>query len=328
LELSDFVEKRGVNMGLVVNTNIQSLFAQRALSSNTNSLQRSLERLSTGFRINRAADDAAGLSISEKMTSEIKGLEKAKQNASDGISLIQTAEGSLSIIQDNVQRIRELTVQGLNGTNSQEELNAIQREINERVRTIDSIAKATKFNGASVLYNAANTSNIVLQTGASSGESTTLRLGSGLSANEGINIDIDQAEGIADEGHLVEGAVTAGFQFNQIRINGASVGSVDAIDNGGSNILLDLRDVDKVIGNISRMRSYLGAVQNSLESKIEYIDVARENISSSRSRIRDVDVASESSELIKQQILQQSAGAMLGQANAAPQIALNLLPGR
>ena len=313
-------------MGLVVNTNTQSLFAQRALSSNTNRLQRSLERLSTGFKINRAADDAAGLSISEKMTSEIKGLEKAKQNASDGISLIQTAEGALSIIQDNVQRIRELTVQGLNGTNSPAELDAMQREINERVRTIDSIAKATKFNGISVLYNAANTSNITLQTGAEAGQSTVLKLASAANANEGININVDKAEGLTDEGHMIEGASTGGLQFNQIHLTGATVGSVDTIDNAGANIAITLADIDIVVGNISRMRSYLGAVQNSLESKIEYLDVAHENVSSSRSRIKDVDIASESSVLVKNQILQQSAAAMLGQANAAPQIALDLLP--
>jgi flagellin len=123
-------------MGLTVNTNTQSIFAQRALSKNTLALQRSIEHLSTGYRINRAGDDAAGLSISEKMTSQVKGLDKAKQNSSDGISLIQTAEGALSVIQDNMQRIRELMVQGSNGTNGQSEQDALQREINERVTTI------------------------------------------------------------------------------------------------------------------------------------------------------------------------------------------------
>ena len=117
-------------MGIVVNTNTQSLFAQRALRTNTRNLERNIERLSTGFRINRAADDAAGLSIANKLTTQTRGLEKAMQNASDGISLIQTAEGGLSVIQENLQRIRELVVQGVNGTNGENEKAAIQREIN------------------------------------------------------------------------------------------------------------------------------------------------------------------------------------------------------
>ena len=320
-------------MGLVVNTNIQSLFAQRALSMNTYDMQRSIERLSTGFKINRAADDAAGLSISEKMTSEIKGLAKAKQNAADGISLIQTAEGALSVVQDNLQRIRELMVQALNGTNSGDELDAIQREINERVRTVDSIAKATKFNGIDVVYsNGAATDTITLQTGASSGETTTVKLQSGLAgaanANTGIDINVGKivAGDNTDYGHLVEGA-SVGFALDKLHLTGATVSSVDVIDNAGADFVgATLGDIDKVIGNISRMRSYLGAVQNSLESKIEYVDVAHENVSSSRSRIKDVDIANESSVLVKNQILQQSAAAMLGQANAAPQIAVNLLP--
>jgi flagellin len=307
-------------MGLVVNTNIQSLFAQRALSKNTYDMQRSIERLSTGFRINKAADDAAGLSISEKMTAEIKGLAKAKQNAADGISLIQTAEGALSVIQDNLQRIRELTVQGLNGTNSTEEADAIQREINERITTIDSIAKATKFNGITVLHdNDLATDDITLQTGSGSTDTTQIKLRSGVAAATGIDIDITATTTL---GHMSEG-MTAGVAVNEWHLSTASVNSLAGAVN---NANITLTDVDKVIGNISRMRSYLGAVQNSLESKIEYLDVAHENVSSSRSRIKDVDVASESSQLVKNQILQQSAAAMLGQANAAPQIAMNLLP--
>ena len=130
-------------MPIVVNTNTQSLFAQRALRTNTMNLERNIEHLSTGYRINRAADDAAGLSIANKLTTQVRGLEKAMQNAGDGISLIQTAEGGLGIIQENLQRIRELVVQGINGTNGESEKAAIQREINERVQIIDDIAKAS-----------------------------------------------------------------------------------------------------------------------------------------------------------------------------------------
>ncbi|MCE2929522.1 MAG: flagellin FliC, partial [Candidatus Caenarcaniphilales bacterium] len=164
-------------MGLVVNTNTQSMFAQRALANNTLGLQRNIEHLSTGFRVNRAADDAAGLSIANKLTTTIRGLDKSKQNAADGISLIQTAEGSLSIIQENLQRIRELVVQGVNGTNGTNEKNALQREINERVKLIDDISQATKFNGISLLYqNTAATADVLLQTGADAGQTTTVTL--------------------------------------------------------------------------------------------------------------------------------------------------------
>jgi flagellin len=299
-------------MSITVNTNTQSLFAQRALGSNTLNMQRSIEKLSTGFRINRAADDAAGLSISEKLTAQIRGLEKASQNIGDGISLVQTAEGGLSVVQDNLQRIRELWVQGLNGTNGASELNAIQREINERVKTIDDVAKATKFNGQALLHNGTDKT---IQSGADSGQTTTIVLNPA-SANNGIRIDIAATTG---NGQLSE---SAGAALNKFRMAGATVGSQDGTTaNAGS-----LADLDTMLDNVSRMRSYLGAVQNSLESKSEYVNVALENASASRSRVKDVDVAKESSVMIRNQILQQSSAAMLSQANQTPQLALNLLP--
>ncbi len=300
-------------MPIVVNTNTQSLFAQRALSKNTFDMQKSIEKLSTGMRINRAGDDAAGLSISEGLTSEIKGLQKAKQNAGDGISLIQTAEGALSIVQDNLQRIRELVVQASNGTNQSEEKDAIQREINERITTINDIATSTKFNGSAIIKGATTTT---LQTGANDSETTTITLAGGTTA-AGINIDITSTTA----GSIGEGA---SFALSTLHVGG----TVKAQDNSTSSATSSaLVGVDEMIDNLSRMRSYLGAVQNSLESKSEYLDVAIENASSSRSRIRDVDVAYESSSLLKSQILQQSAASMLTQANATPQLALNLLSG-
>jgi flagellin len=305
--------KRRKKMGLVINTNTQSLFAQRALFKNTFNMQKSIEKLSTGFRINRAGDDAAGLTIAEKMTAEVKGLEKAKQNAMDGISLIQTAEGALSIVQDNVQRIRELFVQGSNETNSSEELDAIQREINERVKTVEDIAASTKFNGITLINNPAD--DIDLQTGANEGEYTTISL-QATAAGLGVSIDVTT---VGQNGALSEGA---GVALDNLAIGGtvAAAGGATARTANG------LDELDTMISNISRMRSYLGATQNSLESKVEYLDLAHENVSSSRSRIKDVDVAKESSFMVKNQILQQSAAAMLGQANSSPQLALNLLP--
>ena len=297
-------------MPIIVNTNTSSLFAQRALGKNAFEMQKSIEKLSTGSRINRAGDDAAGLSISEGMTSDIKGFQKAKQNIGDGISLIQTAEGALSIVQDNVQRIRELVVQSSNGTNSADEKDAIQREINERVTTIDDIAKTTKFNGISIIKSA---STLSLQTGASNGETTSITL----TAATGAGIDIDVTATAV--GGLGEGSA---FALDTLHVGG----SVNSHDGTTATTTSALTGLDEMLDNLSRMRSYLGAKQNSLESKSEYLDVAIENTSASRSRIKDVDVASESSNLLKHQILQQAAATMLTQANATPQLALNLLP--
>ena len=326
-------------MSVVVNTNTQSIFAQRALSRNTMDLQRNIERLSTGFRINRAADDAAGLSISQKLTSRIKGFEKAKQNASDGISMAQTAEGALGIIQENLQRIRELAVQGLNQTYSGNELDALQNEINKRIENIRDIGASAEFNGIALLD---GTANRILQTGADHGETTTINFQAGggtTTPNTGMAIDITTVVTgtAADYGHLIEGVNTTGFALDQLQLDGATINSVAGPTN--TRLVLDqtlpanltntitLNDLDTIIDNISRMRSELGAVQNAIESKILYLDVARENAEASRSRIKDVDVAKESSVLIKNQILQQSASAMLTQANQAPQIALQLIGG-
>lgn len=324
-------------MALVVNTNTQSLFAQRALNSNTTNLKRNIENLSTGYRINKAADDAAGLSISQKLSTTIRGLEKAKQNTSDGISLIQTAEGGLQIIQDNLQRIRELVVQGKNGTNNSDEKDALQREINERIRAIDSISKSVKFNGKDLIYNnttGANDGDIVLQTGANHNETTTINFNRGVAVQTGIDIDVSKvrAADSTDYGTLIEGTSTADFALNRIHLDAGAFGGagqmkVDAVDAGnGKAITLD--DMDKMINNVSRMRSYLGAMQNALESKVEYLDIATQNASEARSRILDTDIAKESSSLVKSQILQQSAAAMLSQANSQPQIALSLIGGR
>jgi flagellin len=310
-----------------INTNTQSLFAQRALGNNTFDLQKSIERLSTGYRINRAGDDAAGLSIAQGLTSDIRGTQMAKRNVGDGISAIQTAEGAIAVIQDNMQRIRELVIQGINGTNSSDEADALQREINERVNTIDEISQATKFNGITLLYdNNAATANISLQTGSNDGDTTAITLRRAVTANAGIEVDIAQARTgtTADAGSMVEGTASS-FVLQGIHLGVTGMG-VDSAGGVTSNNTATVSDIDQVINNLSRMRSYLGAVQNSLESKSEYLDISAENASASLSRIQDVDVASESSNLVRNQILQQTAGAMLAQANNSPQIALSLLP--
>jgi flagellin len=298
-------------MSIYVNTNAQSVFAQRALSQNTNGLQKNIERLSTGLRINRAADDAAGLSISEKLTSQIRGLEKAEQNIGDGISMLQTAEGALSVINDNLQRIRELAVQAGNGTNSENELAAIQREVNSRVTAISDITTATKFNGIALIDGGGTGfGNKTVQSGADNGQTTTITFST-------MDTRVNSTAGGANT--IAEGSAVA--------LNAYNVGSTSVASASGAVVATgDLDDLDAFIANVSRMRSVLGAEQNSLESKLEYLGVAKENAMSSRSRVLDADISKESSGFVRNQILQQSSAAMLSQANSSPQIALNLLP--
>ena len=291
------------------------------MRKNTDALEKNVQRLSTGFKINRAADDAAGNSISSKLTTELLGLDKAQQNAADGISMIQTAEGALSVIQENVIKIRELVVQGINGTNSPAERGALQREINERIQIIDDITQATEFNGQQLIY---DPTDKVLQ---SVGQTTTLSLEPGILANIGADIDITYVSTNTtntDFGQLVENSTT-GFALDRLYIPNSNVDSYNFATHA-TNVPAQLGDLDTLIDNLSRMRSYLGAIQNTLESKLDYIGTAEENSQAARSRIKDVDVAKESSKLVQNQILQQTASAMLVQANSMPEIVLSLLP--
>ena len=173
-------------MGININTNVQSMFAQRALRMNTGEVQTSIERLSTGFRINRAGDDAAGLSISNKMTTLIRGMNQAKRNIGDGTAMISTIDSALSTVQDNLQRVRELTVQALNGTNSEDERAAIQREINERVQAIDDMGTQATFNGVNLL---SGTQDITLQIGAEDGQTLIMKTSAGATADVGFLVN-------------------------------------------------------------------------------------------------------------------------------------------
>ena len=302
-------------MGIIVNTNTQSLFAQRALRSNTNMVQKSIEKLSTGYRINKAGDDAAGLSISQKMTTLIRGMDQAKRNIGDGIGMISTIDGALGTVQDNLQRIRELTVQALNGTNSNDERDAIQREVNERVKAIDDMGNQATFNGVNLLK---GTANITLQIGASDGNSLTMYTSAGTSAATGFRINYSSTT----VGSIGEGTT---LQLSAFTVGSANVKTLSGNTSATAtaNALLNL---DSMINNVSRMRSQVGAYENSLGSNMDYLDRYSESLRGARSRVQDVDVAAESADTSRAQILQQSAAAMLTQANATPQIALNLLP--
>ena len=301
-------------MGIIVNTNTQSLFAQRALKSNTKMVQSSIERLSTGSRINRAGDDAAGLSIAQKATTLIRGMDQAQRNIGDGVAMISTIDGALGVVQDNLQRIRELTVQAANGTNGTDERDAIQREINERITAINDMGANATFNGVSLLR---STTDITLQNGPNDGNTLVLKTAAGTVANAGFFIDFTST----GSGSLGEGAIA----LSTFTIGSANVKTVSGATSAIATSTA-LGRLDTMIQNISRMRSQGGAYENSLSSSMEYLDRYSENLQSARSRVRDVDVAAESAQTSKAQILQQSAATMLTQANATPQIALNLLP--
>jgi flagellin len=319
-----------------VNTNQQSVFAQRSLAISNRTLGREIEKISTGKKINRAADDAAGLSISQKLEAKIRGNEQAKKNIGDGISLLQTGEGGLAQVQDNLQRIREIMVQAQNGTNSTNELDAMQREINARVTAIEDIAQSTTFNGRQVLlgnffnFGGVDTyygDSFNLQTGADNGNTTEVNtfgfgtLLGNLTGGVVVDINWDQSGILSsfEGGQLVEGSSTSLAAF---RITGATVAS----QNGTNADAGDLDDLDAMIDNTSRMRSKFGALQNGLESKLEYLDVSIENSKAAKSRIEDADIAKSSSEFLRQNILQNSAAVMLTQANSSAEIVLNLLP--
>ena len=302
-------------MGIIINTNTQSLFAQRSLRSNTRMVERSIEKLSTGYRINRAGDDAAGLSITQKMTTLIRGMDQAKRNIGDGMAMISTMDGALQTVQENLQRIRELTVQGLNGTNSEDELAAIQREVNERIVAINDMGAQASFNGVSLLRQ--GNTNIDLQIGAEDGQQLIMLTSSGDAADSGFFIDYSSTT----FGSLGE---------DTIRLSEFTVGSSTVANVAGATATQATTDallsLDSMINNISRMRSTVGAYENSLQSNLDYLDRYAESLRSARSRVEDVDVAAESSEVVRGQILQQSAATMLSQANSTPQLALNLLP--
>lgn len=275
-----------------INHNISALNAYRQLTINNTAMQKSLEKLSSGLRINRAGDDAAGLAISEKMRSQIRGLEQASRNSQDGISLIQTAEGALTETHSILQRMRELVVQAGNlGTNQTEDLQAIQDEINALVEEIDGIATRTQFNGKTLLDGSFETSSLIFQIGANESQQLTLNI-STMSASA---LGVDSST-----------------------INVASFSDTASIDAA-------LSAIDNAINTVSSQRSALGAVQNRLEHTINNLDNAAENLTAAESRIRDVDMAKEMMEFTKQNILNQAATAMLAQANMLPQSVLKLL---
>ncbi|OGI00528.1 MAG: hypothetical protein A2104_04105 [Candidatus Melainabacteria bacterium GWF2_32_7] len=279
-------------MSLTVNNNIASLIAQRNLNKNTVSLTKSIEKLSSGYRINRAADDAAGLSISESLRGQIRGNARATSNVQDGISMLQIAEGGLTVINENLQRMRELCIQAANDTNGSTERTAILSEITARIDDITRIAKSTKFNNIFLLDG--TTASSTLQVGANSTASTNMiSIASVLTDSQASTIGVTIA--------IAGGAWTSALIRSYIGV------------------------LDTAITSITSRRSSVGALQGRLESTLENLAIMNENVQASESRIRDLDIAKETAGMVKSQILQQASATVLSQANQIPQLALSLM---
>ncbi|WMJ69126.1 flagellin [Stenotrophomonas sp. 24(2023)] len=388
-------------MAQVINTNTMSLNAQRNLSTSGASLATTIQRLSSGLRINSAKDDAAGLAISERFTTQIRGLDVAIRNANDGISLAQVAEGSLSEVGNNLQRIRELAVQASNATNSSSDRKALQAEVTQLVSEIDRVAKQSDFNGTKLL-DGSFTSQL-FQVGANAGQSIAISNVVDAKADALGNAKFAPA---STGGNVV--AITGPTDITGLTVNGAAIGTIsgkttaelaasaaaqinskigeagvyaevittagtpdtyalklnsvkadrDLVLNGGAALGLAnstaaaptavaatatstfvkdldvssyvgaqkaLEVVDKALESVNGVRADLGAIQNRFTSVVANLQTSSENLSASRSRIRDTDFAKETAELTRTQILQQAGTAMLAQANQVPQNVLSLL---
>ncbi|MCA1929465.1 flagellin [Rheinheimera sp.] len=276
-------------MALFVNTNVSALNAQRQLINSGKGLDTAFQRLSSGYRINSAADDAAGLQISNRLTAQIQGLDQAIRNANDGISLSQVAEGAMDEITNALQRIRVLAVQSQNGINSSADRIALQKEVSALKAEISRIAVTTQFGGVKLLDGKYSSTFLV-----------------GANAGQTISVNISRAGG--------------GFGSSGLGIAGLSISSLA----GASRAL---SSIDSAINVIDSKRADLGAIQNRFQSTIRNLSNIVENISAARSRIKDTDFAKETADLTRSQILQQASTTILSQANQRPQAALSLLQG-
>ncbi len=279
-------------MGLYVNTNINSMIAQRSLNSASSGLQSAIKRLSTGYRVNQAGDDAAGLCVAQGLETQIRGNKRALLNIQDGLNMMYITEGGMSGVTEDLQRIRELCLQAANGVYSADQQDTLLNEVNERLADIDVIANTTVFNGLN-LTNGTLAKNVTLQSG---GGSNT--------ANNSIDIT---------------GALT------DLNVSALGVTSTLTKTSTGDDIRAYVEQLDLAINKIAEDRSKLGAFQNRLQSASNNLTVMNENYEQSKSQIMDADMADESAKMVKYQVLQQTSAAMLTQANQIPSIALKLL---
>ena len=303
-------------MALSINQNIMAMNSYRNLTATQNGLGKSLEKLSSGFRINRAADDAAGLGISEGLRAQVHGSKQAVRNAQDGISLVQTAEGALNEVHSMLQRIRTLAVQGANDSNSASNRKSINDELKQLTDEIGRIANVTEFNGTKLLNNADKSLNF--QVGANADEDLT-------DPEKTLNVIKVKTADITEAKDALKTAVDALKAFEPTV--DAGTGAVTIPDQADATATYQglLKVVDAQITKVSETRGEFGAVQNRFEHTINNLNVAVENLSASESRIRDTDMAEEMMTFTKNQILSQAGTAMLAQANQVPQTVLSLL---
>ena len=306
-------------MALYVNTNVSSINAQRKLTNATNSLNVSYQRLASGFRINSAKDDAAGLMISDRLTSQINGLNQGNRNANDGIALAQTIEGALDETTNMLQRIRTLAVQSSNGTNAQQDRDALQQEVDQLCAEINRIAKDTTFAGEQILDGAGeglipDNGNLIFHVGSNKDNRITLEW------NEGFTIS-----GIAEiAGNItISNLVTADQSRGMYQPVPNSNAHFDIRTQCAANNVIAL--IDSFVQAVDSKRADLGAIQNRMEATIRNQSNISENESDARSRIRDTDFASETAALTQNNIIQQASQTVLAQANQRPTIALSLL---
>ncbi|WP_326538984.1 flagellin N-terminal helical domain-containing protein [Pseudorhodoferax sp.] len=280
-------------MPAIINTNIAALTAQRNTNTSQASLAISMQRLSSGLRVNSAKDDAAGLAISERMTAQVRGMNVAIRNANDGISMAQTAEGALGKVGDALQRMRELALQSRNGTNHDKDKNSLQKEFAELQKEITRVLGGTAFNGRTIL--GAEATNFTFQIGANT------------TADDVIEVEF--------ENMVTEATISA------VTVTTASIGST--ADTSAIASVID--NIDKAIDTINDKRATFGATQSRFEAVISNLQVSVENQSAAKSRILDADFAVETANLSRAQILQQAGNAMIAQANQQPQMVLRLL---
>jgi flagellin len=285
-------------MGLRIQNNVEAFNAHRQLTATASKAARSMEKLSSGYRVNRSADDAAGLAISEKMRAQIGGLGQAQRNAQDAVSLVQTGEGALNEVHSMLQRIRDLKVQYANGTLEAGDKLSIASEVQQLGKEISDITTKTEFNGISLL----NSGSVTFQVGAEATDTITLD-----------KTEMSAAIGTAGTGGLKE------------IIDVGAATTTAAADTAFAAVTID--SLDNAIKNVSNARSTFGAVQNRLEHRLNNLATYQENLVSSESRIRDVDMAAEMVNFTKLGILQQAGTSMLAQANQSPQGVLSLLRG-
>ena len=306
-------------MAIFVNTNVSSLNSTRQLGNATASLDTTYKRLASGMRINSAKDDAAGLQISNRLTSQINGLNQGNRNANDGIALAQTAEGALDEVHSMLQRVRTLSVQAANGTNTAEDRASIQEEVSSLCSEIQRISCKTTFAGQQILAGKGaglvkGDGTVSFQVGANANDTIAINLSSGFAISKMNN---DKAAGDIKAADVGAKATTGLIKNDDDSIR-FSVSDAEAAQATLSNI-------DKFIGYVDKKRGQLGAIQNRMESTVRNQSNIAENESDARSRIRDADYASEAANLSQQSIIQQAASSMLTQANSRPQLALSLL---